>query len=91
MNPAKIKKLVKKRNRFYNKNNKNKSNEESTKLKGGLAPAGKNYQTQSILQTTTCFNKRKRDISSQQISSIITNQTIPKSTSSISILQPSSK
>ncbi|CAF5177972.1 unnamed protein product, partial [Rotaria magnacalcarata] len=92
MNPAKIKKLVKKRNRFYNKNKKKKSNEESTKLKGGLAPAGKNYQTQSILQTTTSFNKRKRDISSQQISSKITNQTIiPKSTSSISILQSSSK
>ncbi|CAF2047118.1 unnamed protein product [Rotaria magnacalcarata] len=91
MKPAKIEKLIKKRNRNYKKNKTNKSNEESTKLKSDLAASAKNYQSQPMLQTTTCFNKRKRDISLQQLSSAITNQTIPKSTSSISILQSSSK
>jgi hypothetical protein len=91
MKPAKIETLIKKRNYIYNKYKIPKTNIESIKLKSDLAPAGKNYQSQPILETTTCFTKRKRDISSQQLSSTLANQTIAKSTSSISILQPSSK
>jgi hypothetical protein len=91
MKPAKIEKLIKKRNHIYKKNEKTKSNKDTTKLRSDLVPSGQNYQSQPILKTTTCLNKRKRDISSQQISSTIANQTILKSTSSISILQSSSK
>ncbi|CAF1513519.1 unnamed protein product, partial [Rotaria magnacalcarata] len=91
MKPAKIEKLIKKRNRSYEKNKIPKTNIESTKLKSDLAPVGKNYQSQPIVKTATCFNKRKRDISSQQLSSTIMNQTIPKTTSSISIVESSSK
>ncbi|CAF1930183.1 unnamed protein product, partial [Rotaria magnacalcarata] len=54
-------------------------------------PAGKNYQSQPIVKTAICFNKRKRDTLSQQLSSTIINQTIPKTTSSISIGESSSK
>ncbi|CAF3352512.1 unnamed protein product [Rotaria socialis] len=89
MKPAKIEKLIKKRNRSYEKNKIPKTNIESTKLKSDLAPVGKNYQSQPIVKTATCFNKRKRDISSQQLSSTIMNQTIPKTTSSISIVESS--
>ncbi|CAF3341725.1 unnamed protein product [Rotaria socialis] len=91
MKPAEIEKLIKKRNRIYEKNKKTKYNKESTKLKSDLISSGQNYQSQPVLKTAACLNKRKRDISSQQLSSTIINQKIPKTTSSISILQPSTK
>ncbi|CAF1637563.1 unnamed protein product, partial [Didymodactylos carnosus] len=52
----------------------------------------KNNQSQPVITTTTTttnLNKRKRDISLQELSK--TNLTIAKTTSSISIVQPSSK
>ncbi|CAF4885114.1 unnamed protein product [Rotaria socialis] len=64
---------------------------ESTNLKSDLTTSGQNYQSQPILKTAACLNKRKRDISSQQLSSTIANQKIPKTTSSISIAQSSTK
>ncbi|CAF1929236.1 unnamed protein product, partial [Rotaria magnacalcarata] len=91
MKPAEIEKLIKKRNRVYEKNKKKKSNKESTNLKSDLTTSGQNYQSQPILKTAACLNKRKRDISSQQLSSTIANQKIPKTTSSISIAQSSTK
>ena len=91
MKPTEIEKLIKKRNRIYEKNKKTKSNKESTKLKSDLTTSGQNYQSKPILKTAACLNKRKRDISSQQLSSTIINQKIPKTTSSISIVQPSTK
>ncbi|CAF3776948.1 unnamed protein product [Rotaria socialis] len=51
MKPAEIEKLIKKRNRIHNKYEIPKTNKESTKLKSDLAPAGKNYQSQPILET----------------------------------------
>jgi hypothetical protein len=86
MKPAKIKKLIEKRNHIYNKYKKPMTNIESTKSKSDLIPSGQNYLPQPIPKTAACLNKRKRDISLQQISS-----TIPKTTSSISIVQSSTK
>ncbi|CAF1070165.1 unnamed protein product, partial [Rotaria magnacalcarata] len=88
MKPAKIKKLIEKRNRFQKKNKEPTTNIESTKLNKELLASKQNYQSQPII--TTNLTKRKRDISSQQLSSAI-NLTIPKTTSSISIAQSSSK
>ncbi|CAF4887223.1 unnamed protein product, partial [Rotaria socialis] len=88
MKPAKIKKLIEKRNRFQKKNEKPTTNIESTKLNKELLSSKQNYQSQPII--TTNLTKRKRDISSQQLSSAI-DLTIPKTTSSISIAQSSSK
>ncbi|CAF2027967.1 unnamed protein product [Rotaria magnacalcarata] len=61
---------------------------ESTILNKELLPSRRNYQSQPII--TTNLSKRKRDISSQQLSSTI-DLTIPKTASSISIAQSSSK
>ncbi|CAF1210730.1 unnamed protein product, partial [Rotaria magnacalcarata] len=88
MKPAKIKKLIEKRNRFQKKNKEPTTNIESTKLNKELLSSKQNYQSQPII--TTNLTKRKRDISSQQLSSAI-DLAIPKTTSSISIAQSSSK
>ncbi|CAF1518041.1 unnamed protein product, partial [Rotaria magnacalcarata] len=66
----------------------NKISEQSTILNKELLPSRRNYQSQPII--TTNLSKRKRDISSQQLSSTI-DLTIPKTASSISIAQSSSK
>ncbi|CAF1494331.1 unnamed protein product [Rotaria magnacalcarata] len=84
MKPAKIKKLIKKRNRFQKKNKKPTTNIESTKLNKELLSSRQNYQSQPVI--TTNLTKRKRDISSQQLSSTI-DLAIPKTTSSTSIVQ----
>ncbi|CAM4844222.1 unnamed protein product, partial [Rotaria magnacalcarata] len=88
MKPAKIKKLVKKRNCFQKKNKKPATNIESSKSKNELLSSRQNYQSQPMI--TTNLSKRKRDVSSQQLSSTI-DRTIPKTTNSISIAQSSSK
>ncbi|CAF3322175.1 unnamed protein product, partial [Rotaria socialis] len=72
MKPAKIKKLIKKRNRFQKNNKKPTTNIESTILNKELLPSRENYQSQPIITTNL-------------------NLTIPKTTSSISIAQSSSK
>ncbi|CAF2172172.1 unnamed protein product, partial [Rotaria magnacalcarata] len=87
MKPAKIKKLIKKRNRFQKNNEKPTTNIESSKSKNELRSSRQNYQEPII---TRNLSKRKRDISSQQLSSTI-DLAIPKTTSSISIAQSSSK
>ncbi|CAF4427524.1 unnamed protein product, partial [Rotaria magnacalcarata] len=69
MKPAKIKKLIEKRNRFQKKNKEPTTNIESTKLNKELLASKQNYQSQPII--TTNLTKRKRDISSQQLSSAI--------------------
>ncbi|CAF4874068.1 unnamed protein product, partial [Rotaria socialis] len=74
MKPAKIKKLIKKRNRFQKNNKKPTTNIESTILNKELLPSRENYQSQPII--TTNLSK---------------HLTIPKTTSSISIAQSSSK
>ncbi|CAF4570229.1 unnamed protein product, partial [Rotaria socialis] len=86
MKPAKIKKLIKKRNRFQKKNKKPTTYIESSKSKNELSSSRQNYQSQPII--TTNLSKRKQDISSQQLSSTI-DLAIPKTTSSISIAQSS--
>ncbi|CAF5139281.1 unnamed protein product, partial [Rotaria magnacalcarata] len=60
---------------------------ESSKSKNELRSSRQNYQEPII---TRNLSKRKRDISSQQLSSTI-DLAIPKTTSSISIAQSSSK
>ncbi|CAF1283492.1 unnamed protein product [Rotaria magnacalcarata] len=62
MEPAKIKKLIKKRNQIYNINKKPTTNIESTILNKELLSSRQNYQQPII---TTNLSKRKRDISSQ--------------------------
>ncbi|CAF3468824.1 unnamed protein product [Rotaria socialis] len=86
MKPAKIKKIIKKRNRFQKKNKKPTTYIESSKSKNELSSSRQNYQSQPII--TTNLSKRKQDISSQQLSSTI-DLAIPKTTSSISIAQSS--
>ncbi|CAM4828906.1 unnamed protein product [Rotaria magnacalcarata] len=87
MKPAKLKKLIKKRNHIYNKNKKPTTNIESTILNKKLLSSRQNYQQPIV---TTNLSKRKRDISSQQLSPTI-DLTRPKRTNSISIAQSSSK
>lgn len=96
MNPAKIEKLIQKRNRIQKKN-KNSStrqilstNSESATLKNEVLPSRETYQSQPIITTKTILSKRKRDISSQYLSST-KDVTIQKTASSISIVQPASK
>ncbi|CAF1435944.1 unnamed protein product, partial [Adineta steineri] len=62
-----------------------KSGMEPTEIKKLLES---NKSKQSTTTATIDLNKRKRNISLQELRA---NSTVPKSTSSISILQPSSK
>ncbi|CAF4172536.1 unnamed protein product [Rotaria sordida] len=87
MKPSKMEKLIKKRNRIHKKNQKNNSIRRATNTNIELT-IRKNNQPQPIT-TTTDLNKRKRDISLQELSK--TNITISETTSSVSIVQPSSK
>jgi len=81
MQPAKIEKLIKKRHRIPKKDQKNNPIKHTTNT--NTAP------------TIANLNKRKRDISLQQLSKEPANQTITKSISQLSIeqspLSPSSK
>ncbi len=81
MDPAKIEKLIKKRNGINKKNQRNNHH--------GTNRINNNMQQQT---TITNFNKRKRDISLQQLSKEATaaNQTITKSLSQLSIEPQSS-
>jgi hypothetical protein len=81
MQPAKIEKLIKKRNRLNKKNQRNNHH--------GTNRINNNMQQQT---TVTNFNKRKRDISLQQLSKEATsaNQTVTKSLSQLSIEPQSS-
>ncbi|CAF1572474.1 unnamed protein product, partial [Adineta steineri] len=82
MKPKKIEKLIKKRNHIPKKIQKQQPKRSTTNYSIQLT-TGKTNQSQPITTTTTAnVFKRKRDISSQQLS---------KTTSSISIVQPSSK
>ncbi|CAF4124658.1 unnamed protein product, partial [Adineta steineri] len=83
MQPKQIEKLLKKRNPIQKKIQKDQSKRSTTNSNIELT-SRKTNQSQPITATTTTTNvfKRKRDISSQQLS---------KTTSSISIVQPSSK
>ncbi|CAF1289522.1 unnamed protein product [Rotaria sordida] len=87
MKPTKMEKLIKKRNCIHKKNQKNNFIRRTTNTNIELT-IRKNNQSQPIT-TTTDLNKRKRDISLQELSK--TNITIPETTSSISIVQLSSK
>ncbi|CAF4078673.1 unnamed protein product, partial [Rotaria sordida] len=87
MKPSKMEKLIKKRNLIHKKNQKNNSIRRATNSNIELT-IRKNNQSQPIT-TTTDLNKRKRDISLQELSK--TNTTISETTSSVSIVQPSSK
>ena len=102
--PAKIEKIIKKRNRVHQKDqNKNSgryttnTNGTSALRKSELMPSRKRNQSQLIpITTTTNLNKRKRDISSQQLSSSSSSSSIinpanRKATSSISTVETSSK
>lgn len=88
MESKKIKKLIKKRNHRHKKIQKGNSRKSKTNPNVELT-SEKIYQSQPIITTTTNVFKRKREISSQQLSKA--TSTIPKSTSSISIVQPSLK
>jgi len=81
MQPAKIEKLINKRNRINKKNQRNNHH--------GTNRINNNMQQQT---TITNFNKRKRDLSLQQLSKEATtaNQTIAKSLSQLSIEPQSS-
>ncbi|CAF3996878.1 unnamed protein product, partial [Rotaria sp. Silwood1] len=79
--------LIKKRNRFQTNNKKPTTHIEPSKSKNELLSSKQNNQQPIV---TTNLSKRKRDISSQQLSSAI-DLTIPKTTSSISIAQSTSK
>jgi hypothetical protein len=82
MQPAKIEKLIKKRNRIHKKHQKNISATHHTTNANIQSTTRKHNEDSTITTTTTNINKRKRDISQQQLS---------KTTDSISILQPLSK
>ncbi|CAF4085834.1 unnamed protein product, partial [Adineta steineri] len=81
MQPHKIEKLLKKRNHIHKKIQKQQLKRSTTNCNLQLIARTTN-QSQPITTTTTNVFKRKRDISSQQLSN---------TTSSISIVQPSSK
>jgi hypothetical protein len=84
LQPAKVEKLIKKRNRIHKKNQNNNSIRHHTTNPNIESTTRKHNEDSTITTTTTTTNitKRKRDISQQQLS---------KTTDSIAILQPSSK
>lgn len=106
MKQAKIEKLLQNRNQINNNNNNNDSYQTNSntirnmtndnrqiKVIDKESTTEKNNSSEQMITMATeapvaNLNKRKRDIS---LNDLKTNSTIPKSTSSISILQPSLK
>jgi hypothetical protein len=100
MKPEAIEKLLVKLKRKNNKKNQRKTrlvkttgNQMKTTTSDNVPKIQVNAQSKnSITTTATNINKRKRDVSSVSLQQTLqTNPTIPKSISSISIVQPSSK
>ena len=95
MKPKKIEKLLNKRKKNNKKNNRisdyirRMMNDKRTiKVPNKTSNQTSEQLKQKVTMVTKNLNKRKRDVSLQELKTI---STIPKSTSSISILQPLSK
>jgi len=94
MKPAKIAKLLNKNKQINQKNNRindyirhlaNENRKPTTTVSNKVSDQRSDLLKQQMATTTTNLNKRQRDISLNELKS---NSTMPKSISSISIMQP---
>ena len=89
MKPSQIAKRIAKKKRFHRESPKNNSQGQTTSANRESTAREKSHSQPVVTTSVTHLHKRKREASSQQVPK--SNPGIPKTTSSISILQPPSK